>query len=349
MLYDTDICTTDTRTDIDSIFDYIYIPKNLTCIKLNSKGRLYATKYSSIEDNTFNLSSSQFSEQVIRGYTRKCANYINKFSAISIISTKIERPVAILPNSQIVNYEMSLNELKGSFILRNPISSCIRYIDISINKLTYLCIDRVNTLIELNASSNNLLHVSIKNNENLTRINLRNNLIKNVDLSKNSKLVYVDLSFNSLVHINNQMISDSVIYLLATNNKLEVCDMSGHKNLHTLNVCDNKIYVFDIFDIFNTNLKNVYATNNMIFGLNPQFLFTSIKSLDTLCLNDNPFIEYEVCVDRECDICLERPELFRTFKYCLHSFCYRCTCMVSWCPVCRAPIFDSSNFHRIQF
>lgn len=346
MLYDNEISITDdnTRTHIDSIFDSIYIQNKVSCIQLNSKGRLYAKKYFPHESNIFSLSNEQFSGQVIRGYTRKCLKYINKFDSISIVSTKIERPVAILPNSKIINYEMSLNELKGSFILRNPISSCIRYIDISLNKLTYLCIDRVNTLIELNASSNNLLHVSIKNNESLTRINLRNNLIKSVDLSKNSKLVYIDLSFNSLEYINSKMISDSVLCFLATNNKLEVCDMSGHTNLYTLNVCNNQIFVFDIS---NTNLINVYATNNMIIGLNPQALFVSIKSLNQLFLDENPFIEYEVCVDRECDVCLERPELFRTFKYCLHSFCYSCSCKVFSCPVCRAPIFESSNFHRI--
>lgn len=282
----------------------------------------------------------------IKSYSRKSTRYINKLKKVNIFRTKVERAVKILAHSQIEDYNMYANRLRGAFIVRNPIGSCLKYLDISRNELTYLCIDRVPNLEIIGARFNNLLNVNIKNNPRLKKIELENNKLTNVnnDLASNNALVKLYLGNNRISEFDSKCIPMSLKHLSLRENRLEILDLNAHQNIRTLDISYNKIYYINID---NTNLRSINASMNLLANIIPQSFFVRLPHLQEMILEGNPFTEYEENIKKEeCCICLDVCELFRVYRYCGHKFCYSCSYKTYTCGMCRADVYANSYFTR---
>lgn len=282
----------------------------------------------------------------ICSYSRRCVRKLNTFDHISIVRTHSSRVLPIKSKSNIKNYRMNYSDCRGSFILKNPSISNLTYVDISNNNLTKLHLENVHVLREVYASSNCITDITIKNNPCLERLNLDNNKIVEIttDMSTNSSMAYLSLNNNKISYICTSYIPESLVFLFLNNNILTVCDVSNHEKLYSLSVNDNNLCLL-LFE--NTKLVTVNAEKNVLIHVNPQKLFSSLPSLYLLNLKDNVFIEFDEVDDgEECVVCLEDMKLFRTYKFCLHRFCIRCSYTCRHCPLCRAPIYDNANYVR---
>lgn len=312
-----------------------------------------------------------FNYRMINRISKKCAKLLKRFNVLNFSYNLLSNFMNLCgKNSVITELYINNNCLCGSLCISNTLSS-IKVIDVSNNRLENVIISVIG-LQSFKASNNNIKNCSIKS-DCLTALHLENNSIdslKNIfapslqilDVSDNVLLTldifadHVNASFNMLSCIN--IYNNRIISLISSNNMLTACHVRSD-SIMKLDISNNSVSELTlntpsllVIDASVNRLKNVdlsmccnvisinFSYNTFDNNFVPQKYGCKMNQLEVMNLYNNQFNFIELC-EEECSVCLDNMRVFHIFIYCMHKICINCYSMISKCPICRGPKFES--------